>query len=158
MFIHWWMILIKSTLLFMIPGAKYALSRVKSIDLFFLVPYTRNSEKLADMQNKWGEWDQWGRSRESGWDTCNFGVSALKKYLGLTLLMGLVKKKDTAILEHEIFLPFYTLFWHCYVMSRNNFQLISKYLHCFDNTWPEEKKDNALYDPLLFSSLPPSGG
>jgi len=36
----------------MIPGAKYALSRVKSIDLFFLVPYTRNSEKLADMQNK----------------------------------------------------------------------------------------------------------
>lgn len=38
-------------------------------------------------------------------------------------------------------------------MSRNNFQLISKYLHCFDNTRPEVKKDNALYDPLRKSRL-----
>ena len=44
-----------------------------------------------------GERDQQRRIRDSCWDTCNFGVPSLKKYLGLTLLMCLVKKKDTTM-------------------------------------------------------------
>ena len=50
--------------------------------------------RYAEQQMR-GERNQRRRSRESGWDTCNFGVSALKKHLGLTLLMALVKKDTT---------------------------------------------------------------
>ena len=104
------------------------------------------TRRYAEQQMR-GERDQRKRSRESGWDTCNFGVSALKKYLGLTLLMGLVKKKDTTMYWNTKFSCLSTPYFGN-VMSRNNFQLISMYLHCFDNTRPEAKKDNALYDPL----------
>ena len=104
------------------------------------------TRRYAEQQMR-GEQDQQRRSRESGWDTCNFGVSALKKYLGLTLLMGLVKKKDTTMYWNTKCSCLSTPYFGT-VMSRNNFQLVSKYLHCFDNTRPEAKKDNALYDPL----------
>ena len=54
------------------------------------------TRRYAEQQMR-GERDQRRRRRDSCWDTCNFGVPALKKYLGLTLLMGLVKKKDTTM-------------------------------------------------------------
>lgn len=61
--------------------------------------------------------------------------------------MGLVKKKDTTMYWNTKCSCLSTPYFGT-VMSRNNFQLISKYLHCFDNTRPEAKRDNALYDPL----------
>ena len=104
------------------------------------------TRRYAEQQMR-GERDQRRRKRDSCWDTCNFGVPALKKYLGLTLLMGLVKKKDTTMYWNTKFSCLSTPYFGT-IMSRNNFQLISKYLHCFDNTRPEAKRDNALYDPL----------
>ena len=34
------------------------------------------------------------------------------------------------------------------VMSRKQFELITSFLHCCDNTRPEARRDNAAYDPL----------
>ena len=104
------------------------------------------TRRYAEQQMR-GERDQRRRSRDSCWDTSNFGVPPLKRYLGLTLLMGLVKKKDTTMHWNTKCSCLSTPYFGT-VMSRNNFQLISKYLHCFDNTRPEAKRDNALYDPL----------
>ena len=104
------------------------------------------THRYAEQQMR-GERDQQRRSRDSCWDTCNFGVPALKKYLGLTLLMGLVKKKDTTMYWNTKFSCLSTPYFGT-IMSRNNFQLISKYLHCFDNTRPDAKRDNTLLHAL----------
>lgn len=85
------------------------------------------------------------RSRESYWNS--LCASNLKKYLGLTLLMGLVRKKETTNYWSNKFGCLSTPYFGS-VMSRNKYQLISKFLHCFDNSRPEAKRDSENYDPL----------
>ena len=86
-------------------------------------------------------------SRMSRWEQLKFGVDHLKKYLGLTLLMGLVKKRNLSMYWNKCFACLSTPYF-AKVMSRNVYQLISQFLHCNDNTRPEAQRDSERYDPL----------
>ena len=61
------------------------------------------TRRYAEQQMR-GEGDQRRRSRESGWD--NFTAHGACKEEG-----------HSNVLEHYVFLPFYTLFWQCYVQK-----------------------------------------
>lgn len=84
---------------------------------------------------------------EAGSHTGIPSVSDLKKFLGLTLLLGLVRKKETTSYWSTKFGCVSTPYFGS-VMSRNKYQFISKFLHCFDNSRPEAKRDSENYDPL----------
>ena len=86
-------------------------------------------------------------SRSSRWGKLKFSADHLKKYLGLTLLIGLVKKRNTSTYWNKKF-PCLSTPYFAKVMSRNVFQLISQFLHCSDNTRPEAQRDSPRYDPL----------
>lgn len=87
------------------------------------------------------------QSRARQWARAAFDVTKLKKYLGLTLLMGLLKKKDVKMYWSTKFSCLSTPYFPS-VMSRNLYQLISKFLHCHDNTREEARRDSPRYDPL----------
>ena len=67
-------------------------------------------------------------SRASRWERLQFGVDHLKKYLGFTLLMGLVKKQNLSTYWNKTFAclsnPYFSK-----VLPRNVYQLISQFLH-----------------------------
>ena len=87
------------------------------------------------------------RSRLSRFETMNFCMSVLKKYIGLGINMGLIKMKRTGMYWNKSNPCINTPFFNS-VMSRNQFELITYFLHCCDNTRPEARRDNAAYDPL----------
>lgn len=86
-------------------------------------------------------------SRASRWERLQFGVDHLKKYLGLTLLMGLVKKRNLSMYWNKTFACLSTPYFSK-VMPRNVYQLISQFLHLSDNSRPEAQRDSERYDPL----------
>ena len=81
------------------------------------------------------------------WRRLNFDATLLKKFLGLVLNMGLVVKKDLVMYwdtkHSNTSTPYFSS-----IMSRNTFQLISRFLHCSDNTSDQAKRDSPNYDPL----------
>lgn len=85
-------------------------------------------------------------SRMSRWEQLLFGVDHLKKYLGLTLLMGLVKKRNLSVYWNKRFVCLSTPYF-AKVMSQNVCQLISQFLHCSDDTRPEAQHDSERYGP-----------
>ena len=85
---------------------------------------------------------------EAGSHTGIPSVSAIwKRFLGLPLLIGLVRKKGTTNYWSTKFGCLSTLYFGS-VMSRDKYQLISKSMHCFDNSRPEAKRNSENYDPL----------
>ncbi|KXJ08603.1 PiggyBac transposable element-derived protein 4 [Exaiptasia diaphana] len=81
------------------------------------------------------------------WRRLNFDVAMLKKFLGLVINMGLVEKKDLVMYwdtkNPNTATPFFSS-----ILSRNTFQLISRYLHCSDNTSNSAQHNSPNYDPL----------
>lgn len=82
----------------------------------------------------------------SRWEQLLFGVDHLKKYLGLTLLMGLVKKRNLSVYWNKRFVCLSTPYF-AKVMSQNVCQLISQFLHSSDDTRPEAQRDSERYGP-----------
>lgn len=77
----------------------------------------------------------------------NFRMSHVRKYIGLVINMGLIKMKRIGMYWNKSNPCINTPFFNS-VMARNQFELITSFLHCCDNIRPEARRDNAAYDPL----------
>lgn len=86
-------------------------------------------------------------SRARRWERLDFGLNMLKKFIGLALLMGLVRIKDLKSYWSDKFACLSTPYFPS-VMSRNVFQLVSKFLHCHDNQSEDAQRNSEQYDPL----------
>ena len=80
-------------------------------------------------------------------DRLDFGIRHLKKFIGLSLLMGIVRIKDVKSYWSDRFACISTPYFKN-IMSRNVFQLISKCLHCHGNESEDARRNSERYDPL----------
>lgn len=87
------------------------------------------------------------QSRARRWNRLDFGINHLKKFIGLSLLMGIVRIKDVTSYWSERFACLSTPYFRN-IMSRNVFQLVSKFLHCHDNQSEDARRNSERYDPL----------
>lgn len=124
------MILLKKTSMFLAKShcPKYAPVRFISGNIFLLPDSGQTLDKILPETRKYADQFIWAagdvpspQSRARRWNSLDFRISHLKKFIGLSLLMGIVRIKDVKSYWSERFACLWTPYFK-YIMSRKVFQ------------------------------------